>query len=56
MISAPTFTIEIDDVDVVQHELNAQNVIVDLSLDSFGNFSIVFTGDAGTSERLFGLQ
>jgi hypothetical protein len=46
MINAPVIKIVIDEVDVIEHGLNVQDVTVDLSLDSFGCFSIVISGSA----------
>ena len=45
-IDHPAYTIEIDDVDVMQSGLGVQNIVVFLNLDSFGTFSVVFTDNA----------
>ncbi|HEY3419072.1 MAG TPA: hypothetical protein VGK23_00780 [Methanomassiliicoccales archaeon] len=47
MIGSPAFAITIDDVDMAQHGLSVENIMVELSLDTFGNFAIVLIGDAG---------
>ncbi len=45
MISTPFHTIGIDGIDVIQHGLIAQTVTIGLSLNSYGTFSIIFSGN-----------
>ncbi len=45
MTSTPFHIIEIDGVDVVQHGHIVQTVSIDLNMNSFGTFSIIFGGN-----------
>ena len=43
---APSCSIEIDDADMMKQGLSVESLTVDLSLDSFGYFSIVLVGSS----------
>jgi phage protein D len=49
---APSCSIEIDDADIMKQCLSVESVTVDLSLDSFGYFSIVMVGPSGSIDNL----